>query len=157
MYLIVGVDPGKTIGIACVGLDGKLIGSAHMDGGGSGWAIGAVRRTGIPVLIATDRRKKGTFIKKLGAVFGVSVFYPDSDMNVREKREWARGTRIRNPHERDAFASAMKAFNEYRSKLNQAESTARRERYKDADRIKALVIRKFSIDEALHGRPANRK
>jgi predicted RNase H-like nuclease (RuvC/YqgF family) len=157
MYLIVGVDPGKTVGIACVSLNGRLISSMHMDGGGTEWAISAVQKTGTPVLVSTDKHKKGAFVRKLSAVFNVNVFYPENDISIDEKREIARGTMVKNPHERDAFASAMKAFNEYKGKLVQAESTAKRERYNDPDRIKALVVRKFSIDEALHGRQANRK
>ncbi len=156
MHLIVGIDPGKNVGVSCLNLDGKLIRSAHKDGGGMEWAIEVIRETGIPALISTDKHRQGSFVKKLGAVFNVSVFYPDKDMNVREKREMTKTTNITNPHERDAFASAVKAFNEYKDKLAQAESIARKTGSSDTDRIKALVIRKFSIDEALHSRPANR-
>ncbi len=156
MHLIVGIDPGKNVGVSCLNLDGKLVRSAHKDGGGMEWTIGVIREAGIPALISTDKHRKGSFVKKLSAVFNVNVFYPDKDMNVSEKREIAKTTNITNPHERDAFASAVKAFNEYKGKLAQAESIARKTGNGDTDRVKALVIKKFSIDEALHNKPANR-
>jgi predicted RNase H-like nuclease (RuvC/YqgF family) len=42
MCIIVGVDPGKTVGIACISLDGNLVYSPHRTFAGIGWAVSEI-------------------------------------------------------------------------------------------------------------------
>ena len=55
MYLIVGVDPGKTIGIACLDLKGRLVYSGHYPNESLESVIGEIKRVGTPIIVAGDK------------------------------------------------------------------------------------------------------
>jgi len=63
---------------------------------------------------------------------------------------------ITNPHERDACSAAMKAYNAYSNKLKQAEHIAKGTRA-EMDSIKAKVIAKHSIEEAISKKEVHRR
>ncbi|MGC8478803.1 MAG: DUF460 domain-containing protein [Candidatus Micrarchaeia archaeon] len=157
MHIIAGVDPGATIGVSCISLDGELVLAAHGSGKGIMWVVETIRSAGTPSLIASDKHKVGSLVKKVGAIFSTRVFYPERDISLEEKKEFARASNIKNPHERDALAAAIFAFNEYKNKLKQAERIALENNYENVDEIKAKVLSRYSIDEALHNKRANRK
>jgi len=157
MHIIVGIDPGKTIGISCIALDGRLVFSAHKSGEGLSWVIETIRSVGAPSIIAVDKHKSGALARKVSAAFNTYIFYPDRDISLEEKKQLAKTAHIKNPHERDAFAAARRAFSEYGNKLRQAERIANMENYKDIDEIKSKVLKKYSIDEALHSKLSNRR
>ncbi|MEM3827236.1 MAG: DUF460 domain-containing protein [Candidatus Micrarchaeaceae archaeon] len=157
MHIIVGIDPGDTVGISCIGLNGDLLYSIHGSGKGFSWIVKVIISVGTPSIIATDKHKIGALVKKIGAAFNTNLFSPDSDIGLEEKKALARKAGIKNPHERDAFAAAMCAFNEYRNKLRQAERVALSKNYSNIDEIKSKVLDKFSIDEALHNKPSHRR
>ncbi|MCL5100661.1 MAG: hypothetical protein M1122_01770 [Candidatus Marsarchaeota archaeon] len=59
-------------------------------------------------------------------------------------------------HERDAMSAAMSAYNKYANKINQAENMAKETGMSDVDTVKALVIKKHSVYEALIGKKSRR-
>lgn len=155
-HIIVGVDPGKTSAIACLSLDGKLISSVHMTSGGMPWILESIMAVGTPSIIATDRKIPGYTVRKINAAFNARLFSPPSDISIAEKKELARKAGIKDAHERDAYAAAVKAYRIHANKLNQAEHISRDRNVADIDRIKAKIIRKYSISEAISGKSANR-
>lgn len=155
-HIIVGIDSGKTSAIACLSLDGRLIHSSHASLGGTVWMLDSIRKVGVPSIIATDRKNPGETVRKVNAAFHSRLFVPDRDIPIIEKRELARRSGIRNPHERDAYAAAVKAYNSHANKLNQAERISRGNKVADIDRIKARIINRYSISEAISGKEANR-
>lgn len=155
-HIIVGVDPGKTSAIACLSLDGSLIMSAHAVSAGMPWVLDRIMETGTPSIIATDRKVPGEAVRKINAAFSSRLFIPSKDISTMEKRDLARRVGIKNPHERDAYAAAVKAYRSYANKLNQAEHITRDSGTADSDSIKAKIIQKYSISEAMLGRKANR-
>jgi predicted RNase H-like nuclease (RuvC/YqgF family) len=157
MHLIVGIDPGKTAAIACVDLDGRIVYLSHKAEVGVDWLTSSIAAVGIPSIIAADKQKGTYAIRKISAYFNARVFYPDRDIGVEEKREIARAARIKDSHERDACAAALKAYGHFRNKLDQAAHIARERGAMDIDRIKAKVLDRYSIDEAISDRKANRK
>ncbi len=159
-HIIVGIDPGKTVGVACLDLNGRFLASFHQISAGPSWIIGEVRRVGIPVLIAGDRPSENHVVRKVNAAFNARAFYPDRALRLEQKREMAKSMEIRNPHERDAYAAALKAYNAYANKLKQADAIAATKDIDDAERtdeIKAKIIRRYSISEAMHNIEANRR
>lgn len=158
MHLIVGVDTGKTIAYACIGLDGRLVSSGHLASGGPEWLISAVEKIGIPSIVACDKMPNHT-AAKISAAFRSRLFSPEKELSILQKREMAKPFGITNPHERDACAAAVKAYNAYANKLKQAEHIARNEgrNVMEIDAIQAKVIERYSIDEALSNRAANRR
>ena len=75
-------------------------------------------------------------------------------LRTYEKRELSKGLNIKNVHERDAYVAARKAFNAYKSKFMQIDSSVEAQRREE---IKAKVIKKFSISEALENKKAGRR
>lgn len=137
-------------------MDGKLLFTGHRRNADLDWIVGKANAAGIPVLVATDKKVAGASIRKVGAVLGVRVFTPPADLTINEKKRVASPRGITNPHERDAYAAALKAYNAYANKLNQAAHLAT-ERNADRDTVMAKVVLKHSIDEAINNRKSGRK
>ena len=155
-HIIVGIDPGKTSGIACLALDGKLIMASHKTGAGVEWMVSQIREIGTPSVIATDKKHPSSVARKLNSIFNSRLMTPQKDISMEEKRRMSKGTSISNPHERDAYSAALKAYNAMANKLNQAEHISRAMNVDDTDSIKAKVFNKYSISEAIQGKKANR-
>jgi len=128
---------------------GKLLLADHKKNSDIDWIVGSASRAGTPVIVATDKRIAG-------AAFSTGVFMPSADLTIDEKKRAATREGLMNPHERDAYAAALKAYNAYANKLNQAARLAA-ERRADADTVMAKVIMKHSIDEAINDRKSGRK
>ncbi|MDE1860968.1 MAG: DUF460 domain-containing protein [Candidatus Micrarchaeota archaeon] len=151
-HIIVGIDSGKRAAIACIDLSGNVVGLDTGISVGMDWYLDRIRSAGSPVVIASDKKRAGTLIGKLAAIFHCIVFTPQSDMSVDRKREFTEGINVGSLHERDALSAALNAYNSYSNKLNQAERYARERNYDEIDRVKALVIKRYSIHEVLEGR-----
>jgi hypothetical protein len=157
MHIIVGIDPGKTSAIAAVSLDGRLLYSSHRRFAGIEWLVSEIQAVGVPVIIAGDRPSVSLIVRKVNAIFNSRLFCPSRELSAEEKRGIAKITYIKNPHERDAYAAAIKAYRAYANKFNQAEHIANEMRVEDVDRIKARIVDKQSISEAIANRKANRR
>ncbi len=154
--MIVGIDPGQTSAIACVDLDGKLLYAAHKTFAGTEWMIKAIRGVGVPVLIAADKSRLNENVRRIGAAFNARIFCPGKDMTIEEKREMSKSIEMKSRHEQDAYAAAMKAYNSHSNKLRQAEHAVSNTQV-DRDTVKARVINRYSIREAVLNRNPNRK
>lgn len=157
MRTIVGIDPGKTSAIAMIDLSGRLILSAHKRFAGIGWMIYEIRSAGAPVIIAGDRPDVSEAVKKVNAAFNARLFYPDREMTAGEKRLMAKDALIKDPHERDAYSAAIKAYKAYASKFRQAERIAQSLGRDKIDDIKAKVVGRYSISEAMADRRSGRR
>jgi len=153
-HIIVGIDGGKTAAVACLDLNGNKLATFTGRSVGIKWFIDKIREQGVPVLIASDKEKPDYIAYKLSAMFGAALFTPKSDISTERKRTIAGGTE--NLHERDALAAAKTAYNAYANKLKQADRLAHKQGA-NADMVKALVIRHYSIDEAITGKKSGRK
>ena len=76
MYLIAGIDPGKTSGIACLDLRGNLILKDHKTFGGSEWLISTLNKVGTPVVVASDKPNASEIVKKVNTAFNSRLFCP---------------------------------------------------------------------------------
>ena len=157
VHLIVGIDPGKTCGIACLDLDGKLVLKGHMLFGGESWIIETVVKAGTPVIVASDKADPSALVRKINTAFSSRLYCPERELKMSEKRIAARRMGIKNPHERDAYIAAISAFNSFSNKFKQAEHIAREVMRDDIDEIKARLVGKSSIYEAMNGMRSNRK
>lgn len=157
MYLIAGIDPGKTCGIACIDLNGSLVYRDHMTFSGAEWLVATLNRVGTPVIIASDKPEAGNIVRKVNAAFSARLFCPDREFRIEEKRGAAKARGIKNPHERDAYIAAISAYNSYANKFKQVERLASGRSAGSIEEIKAKVIAKHSIREAIENRKANRK
>ena len=154
-HLIVGIDPGKTAAIACLDLDGNVVGLATERFAGLQWFVDIMTRTGSPVVIAGDKKRPDSLVEKLASIFDAVLFVPGTDISVLKKKDLAEKN-FANLHERDALAAARTAYRAYAGKLRQAERMANLSSV-ESDRVKALVIKKYSVHEAITNRAAGRR
>jgi len=152
--IIVGIDPGMTIGIAIIDLEGNVLyldSKKEMDRGN---IISLIYSYGKPILIATDVKEIPDMVKKLAAQIKAEIYVPSEDIPVIEKLGLAlRALKNNYPgstHERDALAAAYKAYLFFKSKLSQVESyVSKMDIDLDVEKIKADVIKGVSIANAV--------
>ncbi len=157
-FIIVGVDPGVSTGIAAVDLNGKPVFAVSRRGLDRGEVIAIIRQYGIPILIATDVTPAPDFVRKLASSLRVPIYEPPTSLSVEEKRiildeymsKYPDLHRVVDSHVRDALAAAVKALHMYEGKMRQIESYVSRIGLDiDIEKVKADVIRGATIAEAV--------
>ncbi len=108
--LIVGVDPGTTLGYAAVDFEGNVVKIHSEKNLDMGTLISLLIKLGKPLIIAGDKEHNPDFIDRLAVKLGARVIGPDYDLKVSEKRDIVRGVKTGNQHEIDALASAFFAL-----------------------------------------------
>jgi len=157
MYLIVGIDPGKTAALACLDMQGKLVCLTSRKLAGIEWFIDTIRKLGTPVIVSFDKKNSDKTIRKIAAVFGAQIYLPKTDISVERKKKMTESINVANLHERDALVSAITAYNAYSNKFKQAERLAKENNFNKIDYLKALIVKKYSIDEAIKGKKSGRR
>lgn len=117
--MICGVDPGSTVGLAFLDLEGRVIdveSGKNLSVSDIIWEIG---QKGDLLILAADRFPLPHTVKKISAAFNCKVYHPDESFTKLEKGELTKGYRNLNSHERDALAAALKAYNFFSHKLRQ--------------------------------------
>ena len=145
-HIIVGVDPGTTIAVAALNLEGELKGLISSRVMAVADAIGYIRDMGKPVVVATDVVPPPATVEKIKRSFKATLFVPNERISVDEKVKLARPYGYSNDHERDALAAAVKAFNAYKNKFAQIDRKAPLHLAGD---VKAMAIGGKAIDAAL--------
>ena len=157
-YLIVGIDPGIVTGVAMIDIDGNPIMVFSRRYLPRNEILDMVYEYGIPVLIATDANPPSAMVKKLASTLGVPLFTPPRTLGVAEKEKLVQDylekhnyqLRVDDSHQRDALAAALKAYFNFKPKLDQVESKIR-----DLDlnisirEVKALILQGKSMTEAI--------
>ncbi|RLG21376.1 hypothetical protein DRN74_02325 [Candidatus Micrarchaeota archaeon] len=115
--LIVGVDPGSTVAIAYLDLDGKLLALESGKNISINEMAARIERKGRMLILATDKKQLPSTLKKLSALFSCKVYSPPESLSRQEKIELVKGYPVTNVHERDALASALKAYKHFKAKL----------------------------------------
>ena len=146
-YIIVGLDPGTTTGIAALNLSGDLVDLISSRAMSSSDVIEWIAARGRPLVVATDVFPTPGAVEKVKRAFNAVLFSPGGDMPGVEKIALGREVGYRNDHERDALAAAFSAFKKYRNKFLLVEKKAPAEI--DPDEVKALVVRGYSIENAV--------
>lgn len=146
-YLIVGLDPGTTTGIAALNLQGEpidLISSREMS---SSDVIEWIAARGRPLIVAADVFPPPGAVEKVKRSFNSVLYSPGMDISAEEKIALAKEFGYKNDHERDSLAAALSAFKKYKNKFMQVDKKVPVE--VDPDEVKALVVRGYSIENAI--------
>ncbi len=146
-YIIVGLDPGTTTGIAALNLQGRLIDLISSRAMSSSDVIEWIAARGRPLVVATDVFPTPGAVEKVKRSFNAVLYSPGSDVPAEEKISLAKAFGYKNDHERDALAAASSAFKKYKNKFMQVEKKVPPEI--DPDEVKALVVRGYSIENAI--------
>ncbi|HEY3274235.1 MAG TPA: DUF460 domain-containing protein [Methanocella sp.] len=144
--IIVGVDPGTTIGIAALNLDGELVGLVSSRMMSVPDIVSYIREKGKPVVVATDVVPPPATVEKIKRSFKATLFVPNERIAVDEKIKLARPYGYGNDHERDALAAAVKAYNAYKNKFAQIDRKVPAHMTGD---VKAMAVGGKTIDAAI--------
>lgn len=153
--LIVGIDPGIVTGLAILDMNGNVLTLHSGKNLSRRHVLRIVYQYGTPMLVAVDTAKPSDYAKKLAAMIGAVLYYPDKDLSISEKSEIAvkisreQGIVVKDPHMRDALAAAYKSFIQLKPKLDRVEDEVRRSIARVIDEAKALVIKGMPIKQAV--------
>lgn len=123
--LIVGIDPGTTVGYAVLDLDGNLITIGSVKHCPLNELISSIIKIGDTILVGTDRKFPPYFVAQFATKVGAKVINPKNDLLVSEKRIATSAYKTNNYHELDALASAIYANNEIKPLLNKIDEFIR--------------------------------
>ena len=146
-YLIVGIDPGTTIGVAALDLEGNLVHLASTRLFGAADLIAEIADIGKPLIIASDKAEMPFGVEKIRRAFSAVAWNPKKDILIREKYLLAAGHEFKNDHERDSLSAAVYAYRTYKSRF---ENILRRAPAGvDLDELRAQIVRGQSLEQAL--------
>ena len=157
-YLIVGLDPGTTTGIAAVDLDGNLVLLSSSRQMTMSDIVEELYRAGKPLIIASDVQQMPYSVEKIRRAFNAIPYTPKQSLSVEAKYSLTAAFSYTNDHERDALSAALDA---YRSLQNKFRNIAKRvQPGVDLDEVRARVLRGQPLDTVLadlQGVPAPEK
>ncbi len=158
--MIVGLDPGLTVGIAILDLKGNLISLSSFKEIRRSEIISHIITYGKTVLVATDVYPPPKTVRKLASILNSKI--SSRTMSVESKIEivdsFLQGTDNnmqlqlpQNAHERDALAAAVKTYRDNANKFRQIMKRALNAELNDnqIDKVKTLVINGISISDAI--------
>jgi len=141
--IIVGIDPGTTVGYAIIDKNKKLIKTDSLKNISINDVIEIIRKYGNVVLVGCDKSKVPKFIEKFAIKFNARVVKPKNDLTIDEKRKLSDNFRYRNKHEMDAIASAVFAYNKTKEFFDSVRRFVKKEKAFDyEDKIIEIVLRK---------------
>jgi predicted RNase H-like nuclease (RuvC/YqgF family) len=162
-YLIVGYDPGVNVGLAVLDLDMNLVyvtSGRELDRGD---IHNLLVKLGRPVLVATDKNPPPEMCRKLAASLGALLYVPQKSLSTAEKEvavsEFVKrhpSIDVKNTHERDALAAALKAYGEFQEKLDKLSYKLREMGFYDVNlqryKVKVLMNEDLStiIEEVIN-------
>ncbi len=148
-YIIVGIDPGTTIGVAIIDLDGKPIEVFSSKNYSCSDVIERIIARGNPLIVASDVTPTPSTVKRISRIFSSPVHELDESLSTEEKIALtkAEGYEYKNVHERDALAACVNAFRRYKKKFSQVQKKT--PAGVDVEEVKAMVIKGVSISAAI--------
>lgn len=143
-YIIAGIDPGTTTGIAILNLNGKIVDLFSSKDIGINEIIKRLISFGKISLIATDVNPIPGVISKLSAIIGSPVYVPEESLQINEKLKLTEDYNIDDSHQRDALAAALNGYNKYKNKFQKIESLGLK------DDVKHMILQGISIENAIN-------
>ncbi len=144
--LIVGVDPGITIGLAILNLDGKILEITSFRCKDEKDLRSKILEHGKPIILACDVPSVPKKVKKLASEFKALLFSPEDEIPSFKKKKIVSeftGMIMKNQHENDALAAAILAYKHYRTILEEAGRKA------DENNVARDVVREYVLKEGM--------
>ena len=114
--LIVGIDPGMSVGLAILDLKGRLLALKTLRKASRSQIVEEILEYGYPIIVATDVNPPPKSVIKIASLFDAKVYVAKYSMKAEEKKkivdkfEDDTGIRVRSSHERDSLAAALKVY-----------------------------------------------
>jgi len=111
-YTLVGVDPGTTVGVAIIDLEGNPIEVFSAKNYSCSDVVERIIAHGNPLIVASDVTPTPSTVKRISRIFSSPVHELDKSLSTEEKIALTkgRGYKYNNVHERDALAACVNAF-----------------------------------------------
>jgi len=155
-HLIVGIDPGVTVGLAVLTLNGESVLIESRRSWSFSDLIKAISELGEATIVSSDVSPASELLERISHKLNAVLFVPLSSMAANEKRQIAKEYaqnfefKIRNVHEADALAAAVKAYRHYQTRLEQVEEKLKRLGLDPlVDEVKNLVVRGYTVKRAV--------
>lgn len=116
-YVIAGVDPGTSVAVGLIDLDGEVLDVWSSRTASTPELIEWVIERGQPVLVAADVAEMPSAVEQVRRSFDAAGWTPPADIPVDEKLHRCREAAVANDHERDALAAALFAFDDHADRL----------------------------------------
>ena len=148
-HVIVGIDPGTTVGIAVLDMEGNLLklkSARRMSL--SDWTQ-EIADIGNPVVVASDVAQMPMSVEKIRRAFNAIPYTPKVSKTQDEKAALCNGYGLSygNDHERDSLSAALDAYRFYRQKFITIEK--RIPAGYDLDIVRAGIIRGYSPEQII--------
>lgn len=149
--LIIGIDPGTTLGYAVIDTKGRLIKIDSSKNLSLSILISRIIEFRKIIVVATDKRKVPSFIKEFSIKIGARTISPREDLKILEKKKLSSKYKTKDYHQMDALASALFAYKELSPILKKIQDyTEDNKRESIKNKIIELVITKgLSIKNAV--------
>ena len=149
-YSFVGIDPGTTIGVAIIDLEGKPIEVFSSKNYSCSDVIERIISHGNPLIVASDVTPTPSTVKRISRIFSSPVHELDESLSTEEKVALTKGEgyEYKNVHERDALAACVNAFRRHKKKFSQVQKKT--PAGVDVEEVKALVVKGVSISAAIN-------
>ena len=148
-YTIVGIDPGTTIGVAMLDLDGRPIDVFSSKNYSVSDVVARIISLGKPLIVASDVTPTPSMVKRISSIFSSLVPELDESLSLEEKITLTKGAgyEYKNAHERDALAACVNALKRYKKKFSQVQKKT--PAGVDVEEVKAQVVKGVSISVAI--------
>ncbi|MFN3527961.1 MAG: DUF460 domain-containing protein [Candidatus Altarchaeaceae archaeon] len=143
MYLIVGIDPGTTVGIGILNFKGEVINFFSSKNMSVNNVVEYLNKYGNPAIIASDVDHISNFIYKIASAYNAKIFIPEKNLSVNEKIFLTRNIKYHDNHQRDALSAAIYAYKNYKNIFNKIEKLGY------GDDVKFYVVKGYSLSEAI--------
>jgi len=143
--LIVGIDLGTTTGVAVVDTNGDIVNLSSKKETTRSELVKHILKFGNPLIIASDVNPLPKGIEKIASSLGAKTFYPAVSMTYKEKSKIVDDykERIKDSHQKDALAAALRAFKNYHGMLLKIDETVEKFKRKDLfDDVVKRVLKK---------------
>lgn len=145
-YIIAGIDPGSTVGIALLDLNGGKLGTYSFSGGLSE-AVRTIERHGTPSIIACDVTPVPDMVARAASYFSCRLYVPQRQIREDDKRKVASGALTQNAHERDAYTAAVYAYRASANRLRQIDALEELTQ-EDKEKVKHLMLKGYKLQDA---------
>jgi len=153
MKLIAGVDPGKTVGLALLGISSDFVKTFSKTNLSISEACKFLVDNGEPIIIATDKKIVPKSVDKIGAAFNARLFSPKDDITISEKKVLTRDFTFSSTHERDALAAALLAKKFFSGMFDKVDfALNKRDMLHLSDAVKELLVKQEvgNIEQAIN-------
>ena len=146
-FTIVGIDPGTTVGISILSLDGELLYLKSFRGITPDEVVKLIAEYGKPAVVASDVTPMPGSVEKIRRSFNAVPASPGIEISSEEKIALGKTFGYSNDHERDALTAALLTYRSYKNIFTRIEKKAPIDA--DLELLKFHVIRGDSIEAAI--------